>query len=192
MIIVILLLLNTSTAKECFSSIQSGNIKKAYTQYLSIKNKKNDYYIVSRAYFSRHTVSAISTYKTIFKSSKNADLKSFSKQKLYEYYYATGLYKRAEVYKKNSKTVSNHSSNINSPYFVIQMGVFSAESNALALKQKIRKIITQKIKLKKELRDDLNVIIVNVGPFNSKDIAIKQLNNLRDQLGLSGWIKEIN
>jgi hypothetical protein len=192
MILILLIVLNSSTPKECFSNIKDGNIKTAYTQFLSLKNTKNDYYTLSKAYFSRHTVTAIYSYQQIFEHSNSSELKLFSKKKLYEYYYAIGLYKRAEVYKEDYKTASNHNSKINYPYFVIQMGVFSAESNALALKQKIRKIIRQGIKLKKELRDGMNVIVVNVGPFRSKDSALKQLNNLRDQLGLSGWIKEIN
>ena len=192
MILILILILFTNDAKECFDSIIKGNVAIAYTQYKSLKNKQNDYFRISTAYFSRNSGVAISTYQEIFEHTKDAELKSFTKKKLYEYYYATGLYKRAGYYQKTNKSDSDHNSKKYSPYFVIQMGVFSAESNALALKQKIRKVIKRKTRLKKEIREGLTVIIVNVGPFNSKDIALKQLNNLRDRLGLSGWIKEVN
>ena len=192
MILIIVLLFFGNDGRECFKNIQKGRISVAYTQYKSLVNQQNDYFNIANAYFSRNSVTAISTYQKIFEHTKIAELKSFTKKKLYEYYYATGLYKRAQFYQSINKSDLDHNSKKNSPYFLIQMGVFSAESNALALKQKIRKVIKRKTRLKKELREGLTVIIVNVGPFNSRDIALKQLNNLRDRLGLSGWIKEVN
>lgn len=189
---IIILLLFLGTAKECFTYIQAGNIQLAHRTFktLSLKDTEHDKYV--SAYFSRNSKQAVETFESLYKSSSDPQVKRASKQKLYEYYYAKGLYQRAQQYEIEHHENKHTTATKESDYYTIQMGVYSAESNALALKQKIRKITTHNVSLKRELRDGLRVIVVNVGKFPQKQSALKELDRLHDGLGLSGWVKQLN
>lgn len=190
--ILLLLLIVVNDPKSCFDLIKSGKIKLAESKFHELKHVKSDHYTFLSAYFSRNTIYAIEQYTALYEQSKQLEVKNFAQHKLYQYYYALGLYKKAELFKTETEIDSKLYSPKDKESYTIQMGVFSAESNALALKQKIRKIIKDKISLKKVLREGKSVIVVNVGKYTSRDKALTHLNNLRDRLGLSGWIKAIN
>ena len=145
------------------------------------------------AYFSRSVDESIKVYEDLYLTSKDRNIKYLSTKKLYEYYYAQGLYIRASSLENAIKSFQLQS-NESIPFetkqkYVIQCGVFGKESNALTLKEKIATLVINEVYLKKDVINGQEVIRVFIGNITSYQSAEQIKRSVDEKLSINTMIK---
>lgn len=187
MIMIIFALMFTPNESKCLELIQTRDFKAAKTLFETLSNSQSETYRFLTAYFSRDAQAAVETYEYLAVNAASATVKQMSRQKLYEFYYARGYYVRASQYEGSVLTVAK--STAPEAVFHIQCGVFSTESNALTLKEKIADTKISEVYLKRDYLNGNAVIRVNIGPFISRSAAEKVKLMLSQKLNINGYIK---
>lgn len=195
MMFLTLFLLFFNDSSKCLDLITYNKISEAKILYESLKESQNENMEFLNAYFSRDVESSIKVYEELYLKTQNKKLKFLTTRKLYEYYYAKGLYVKAQILKTSldgfniTMPVSNLKKVTNN--YVLQCGVFGLESNALALKEKIATIVSNKVYLSKDIINNQEVIRVFVGDLDSYQLAETIKNKIDDALSLKSMIKEL-
>lgn len=190
-----LVLINFSPIK-CIDFLVNQKIDEAYTLYLSLNKSSNDEETrFLNAYFSRNVDDVIKTYEDLYLNTKNSKIKYLATKKLYEYYYAKGLYIKAQNLKSSLNIATNvttiNSDKIETSKYSIQCGVFGLESNALALKEKIATLVKNEVYLTKDIINEQEVIRVFIGNVNSYQQAESIKKVVDSKLSLNAMIKEL-
>jgi cell division protein FtsN len=187
-----------ASADRCLALLDAFKVEQAQTEFHQLQNDGSEKYRFLAAYFTRDASEANVVFESLYQSAKSDDIKSRSQQKLYEYYYALGYYVKAEGLKPEANA-SSTTSIVNTGFapskkelLMLQCGVFSAESNAQLLKEKIATEIDTKVYLTRDYLNDQTVFRVIVGNFSTYAEAEKVKLTLKQKLGIHAFVKTEN
>ena len=186
MIYLLFFLLSFNDAEKCIDLIYRQNIKSAYELYQKVPNTNSEEKKFLDMYFSRDAAEAVKYYERVYKSSNNRKMRVLAKKKLYEFYYTKGLYQRAESY--NAKIKQAEKSEKRQRIF-LQCGVFTAESNAIALKAKLKELTNKDIELMNYRKNGKLLIRVLISKFKNIAEAEKLSGIIHQKLLINSIIK---
>ncbi|MCB0280664.1 MAG: SPOR domain-containing protein [Calditrichaeota bacterium] len=189
-----ILLVFYSNPADCIKLLYNGQIAEAKQLYQQLdKSEQSDNMRFLNAYFDHNSDKVIPVYTGIYEKTVDDVLKYLTAKKLYEYHYARGLYTASVNYQTVMNSIkSDPQIEISNDNFVIQCGVFTAESNALALKEKVSSVVKNNVYLKATIIDGDHFIRVLVGDFKTVQDAEKVQNTIQQKLLLSTMIKSKN
>jgi hypothetical protein len=186
MIYFILFVLLFNDSEKCINLIYDHKIKDAYNLYVKLEKETSDEKKFLDYYFSRNASEAASYYESIYQNSSNTKIRLIAKKKLYEFFYTKGLYERAETY--NTIEENDDVEKKNEKIF-LQCGVFTAESNAIALKEKLKMLTKNEIKLINYRSNDRELIRVVIADFKNIAEAEKLSGIIHQKLLINSIIK---
>lgn len=186
-----------ASVDRCLALLDALKVEEAQTEFSQIQNDGSDSYRFLAAYFTRDASEAIAVFESLYQDSRSENIKIRAQQKLYEYYYALGYYVKAEGLKPEASTTSPPLANTDllsssKEILMLQCGVFSAESNAQLLKEKIATEINTKVYLTRDYLNDQAVFRVIVGNFSTYAEAEKVKLTLKQKLGIHAFVKTEN
>ncbi len=197
--------------------IENGKIEEVQTDFriLKIKNSHHPDVIFLEAVLTEDGEKAQKLYELVYTSFPNSKFADAALFRNFSYYYALGLYKKATELKNmlakeypNSPYLKNTERNYpevdemilvdKDPYkiknksdikFTIQAGAFGNAQNAEDLK---RNFIAKGLKsrITSKTVGNLQLKIVDVGEFTTREKAEKFLTTLQKDFGIKGHIKD--
>lgn len=222
-LIFILFLFSTLTLAQkvnivpILKKIESGEIDQAKTEFriMKLKNAHHPDLIFLEGVLTENGEEAQKFYESLYTNFPESDYADAALYRSYTYFYAIGLYKKADELKQQlikdypqspyisyfEQVLTNEDDmimvnaepyqikNEDDPKFTIQAGAFSNAQNAEELKRKfIDKGYTSRVTEKKV--GNLTFRIVDVGEFFTREEAEKFLPDLEAEFSIKGRIKD--
>jgi hypothetical protein len=179
--------------ENMFRQYIEGTLDSLPNANLSVADENNPFYITLKGIFEPNGEEAFKMYNRALQQASDSALLLFLKDKIYDYYYARGLYITAEKYKntlkimqtENRKSTATSGSTSDEKGIFLQFGVFSSEKNARKFMDKNRKYrIPFKI-LKKG-----NMFYVVSGPYFDELEARSEKDKIREHSHLKPFVKQ--
>jgi hypothetical protein len=179
---------SNSELTDLYESNQLVKLK----QY-SDNNQINDphWRVFVKTLFEQNADSALSIFAAIYRLTPDKVLQRFIIERISDYYYARGYYKTAERLLKDKKFFNEtiptqHKLKAETKKYGIQIGAFSNHKNALNLKNKVLKTVTNVAIINKD-NNGTNLYVVVVGKFSERETAVKELQVLQEK-NINGFI----
>lgn len=190
-IILLLSSLHAQDWKMYFKQYMDGNIDSLQFDKITVRDENDPYYLTIKAAFTKEASVAKTLYEKALQNSSDEKLSEFIIDKIYDYYYARGLYLTAQNFKKRWERIlknSKYNENINSKKegkgVYLQFGVFSRKENAMKFIE-INKDMNIHLKI---LHKDYKFYVVS-GPYFDENEARELSKFIKKKGKLKPFVK---
>lgn len=167
---------------------QSQDIQKIEEMLETPGNIPQDWRQFFKTLFIENADSSVGQLVSLFNNTENETIKQFIRERISQFYFARGYYQTAEKILTDEIFVNRIFRTQQKPLnYGIQIGAFSTYDNALKIKNKLLKNISD-ISIISKIVNGQKLYIIVIGKFNSRNEAEKALNQYKSTHQVKGYV----